>query len=204
MNFPFDDTVFISLIWWNHQPFLLTAGSQPWKIGAPDDEHSLQLRTVPRPWKKSFDWRKLHGALVIPARCLHQRSFLQYIARRGMGRGAWEGFKQSCGCQQKWYKTWNKTGWNRKNMFLFFCLPNLASKLPHTKRIWQRIRSCWEKIGPQIVLFFWWNVPSKRDSSVWVFPGFAWRIIPLSISGFYQPWWSFPSPKDLTLWNPWP
>lgn len=43
-----------------------------------------------------------------------------------------------------------------------FCLPNLGSKLPHTKRIWQRIRSCWEKIGPQIVLFFWWKVPFQE------------------------------------------
>ena len=87
-----------------------------WKFGAPDDVFGFG---IPRPWKKSFDWRKLHGALVIHARCLHQRPFLQYIARRGMGRGAWEGFKQRCGCQQKWYETWNKTGWYRKNMFLF-------------------------------------------------------------------------------------
>lgn len=127
------------------------------KIGAPDDVFSFGS---PRPWKKSFDWRKLHGALVIPARCLHQRSFLQYIARRGMGRhGKVLNKVVVVVANKNGIKHGTKQDGTGKPCF---CLPNLGSKLPHTKRIWQTIRSCWEKIGPQIVLFFWWKVPFQE------------------------------------------
>ena len=128
MNFPFDDTVKKCRSGENHQAFLLTPGSTNENFGAPEDDFGFG---IPRPWKKSFDWRKLHGALVIPARCLHQRSFLQYIARRGMGRHG-KVLNKVVVANKNGMKHGRKQDGTGKTCF---CLPNLGSKLPHTKRI---------------------------------------------------------------------